>query len=124
MKREGFSHRRTTTKKKKNLSSRETIEVITGFFLNTRVFQRHHPNIPPEHVFNRDQVPMALAASYSSTIDDTNKEVIWDSTFDSQDTKRFCSLNLTIPMEVKADLSNLIQPHLVFKASRFVRGED
>ena len=27
-------------------------------------------------------------------------------------------------MEVEADLSNLVRPHLVFKASKFVAGED
>lgn len=124
MKREGFSHRRTTTKKKKNLSSRETIDAITSFFLETRVFQRQNSTIQAEHVYNRDQVPMALAPSQSSSIDDRNKDVIQDSTYDAQDSKRFCSLNLTIPMELKADLSNLIRPHVLFKATKFIRGED
>ena len=27
-------------------------------------------------------------------------------------------------MEVSEDLSNLVRPHLVFKATRFARGED
>ena len=76
MKREGFAYRRTTTKKKKNLSSEETITTITNFFLNTRVFQLRNPELLPVHVFNRDQVPMAFCASYSSTIDVKNKDVI------------------------------------------------
>ena len=122
MEREGFSHRRTTTKTKKNLSAKDSIAVLTEFFLDTRLFQRQFPNITPLKVFNRDQVPIALAASYASTIDDTNKDVIWDASFDSADTKRFCSLNLTITMEVEEDLSNLIRPHLVFKATNFVWG--
>ena len=124
MQREGFSHRRTTTKKKKNMSSKETVASITRFFLDTRVFHLRHPEIMPCHVYNRDQVPMALASSYATTIDDTNKDVIWDSTFDASDTKRFCTLNLTIPMEVSDDRSNLIRPHLVFKATKYYRGED
>ena len=123
MAREGFSHRRTTTKKKKNTSSEEILQIITNFFLETRAWQLRVPNIMPTNVFNRDEVPIALASPYSATIDDKNKDVIWDSTFDAEDTKRFCTLNLTITMEAK-DLSNMIRPHLVFKATRFVRGED
>ena len=121
MEREGFSHRRTTTKKKKNLSSEDTVAAITKFFLDTRVLQSQLPDLNQERVFNRDQVPMALASSYSTTIDEKNKEVIWDSTYDSGDVKRFCTLNLTIPMVVSADVSNLnlIRPHLVFKAPNF-----
>ena len=76
MARERFSYRRTTTKKRKNLASNETISAITEFFLDTRLFQRSAPQILPVHVFNRDQVPMALAGSYCKTIDDRNREVI------------------------------------------------
>ena len=76
MERQGFSHRRTTTKKKKNLSASESIEAITKFYLDTRVFQQTVPSLPETRVFNRDQVPMALASSYSSTIDEKNKAVI------------------------------------------------
>ena len=76
MQREGFSHRRTTTKKKKNLSHKETISAISKFLLDTRVFQLSVPGINETQVFNRDQVPMALADSHSSTIDDKNKDVI------------------------------------------------
>ena len=50
--------------------------------------------------------------------------MIWDATFDSGDTKRFCTLNLTITMEVSDDFSNLVRPHIVFKVTKFVRGED
>ena len=64
------------TKKKKNMNSEETVAVLTSFFLNTRVFQLRNPEITPTHVFNRDQVPMALAASYAKTIDEKNKDVI------------------------------------------------
>ena len=76
MARERFAYRRTTTKKKKNLSSEETLSEITQFFLATRVFQRRASSIMPVSVFNRDQVPMALAASYSKTIDEKNMDVI------------------------------------------------
>ena len=76
MERERFSYRRTTTKKKKNLSSGDTISAITKFFLDTRLFQKSVPHTLPIHVFNRDQVPMALADSHAKTIDDKNRDVI------------------------------------------------
>ena len=67
---------------------------------------------------------MALADSYSTTIDEKNKDVIWDASYNSSDVQRFCTLNLTIPMEVNEDFSNVVRQHLVFKATRFVRGEN
>ena len=76
MEREGSSSRRTTTKKRENLSASDSIEAITQFLLGTREFQLTSPKISPKQVFNRDQVPMALADSYSQTIDEKNKEVI------------------------------------------------
>ena len=124
MERERFSFRRTTTKKKKNLSAEDSLAAISNFLLDTRVFQLGVPNITPLCVFNRDQVPIALSSSCALTIDVKNKDVIWDATFDAEDTKRFCTLNLTITMEVSDDLSNLVRPHLVFKATKFTRGED
>ena len=124
MSRHGFSHRRTTTKKKKNLSSKDSLEAITRSLLNTRVFQQEVPEVRETMVFNRDQVPMALARSYSTTVDDKNNDVIWDATFDSEEVKRFCTLNLTIPMSVEDNLQNLVRPHLVFKATHFTAGEN
>ena len=76
MARHRFSHRRTTTKKKKNLSAADSRAAVTKFFLDTKVFQLDHPGIEETGVFNRDQVPIALASSYSKTIDDTNNDVI------------------------------------------------
>ena len=76
MARERFAYRRTTTKKMKKCSSEETLSEITQFFLASRVFQRRASSIMPVSVFNRDQVSMALAASYSKTIDEKNMDVI------------------------------------------------
>ena len=67
---------------------------------------------------------MALASSCATTIDDKNNDIIWNATFDTEDAKRFCSLNLTITMEVSDDLSDLVCPLLVFKATKFVRVEE
>ena len=124
MARENFAYRKTRTKKRKNLSSEVTRADLTEFFLKTRIFQLRASNIKPVSVFNRDQVPMTLAASYAKTIDDKNRDVIQDATFDANDTKRFCTLNLTIPMELDKDQRNLVRSHLVFKATKFIRGED
>ena len=76
MARENFAYRKTTTKKKKSLSSEVTRAYLTEFFLDTRVFQLRASNIKPVSVFNRAQVQMALAASYARTIDDKNRDVI------------------------------------------------
>ena len=72
---EGFAYRRTTTKKKKNRTEEEITEAISKFFPE-RGFQLRNPGIAPVNVFNRDQVPMALAASFATTIDDKNRDVI------------------------------------------------
>ena len=76
MAREGFSHRRTTTKQKRSLFATETIRAIVNFHLDTIVYQQRFPSIKPVNIFNRDQVPMGLAASCSTTIDEKNKDVI------------------------------------------------
>ena len=47
-----------------------------------------------------------------------------DARHDTENVNRFCTLNLTIPMAVEADMSNVIRPHLVFRAKHFVGGED
>ena len=76
MSRYGFSHRRTTTKKKKNLSAEDSLAAITRSLLDTRVFQQEVPEVRETMVYNRDQVPMAMARSYSTTVDDKNNDVI------------------------------------------------
>ena len=78
---------------------------------------------PPEGVFNRDQVPLALASEHSRNIDTTGNDVIWDSTSDDQDVKRFCTLNLTLVMRALPDGSNIPMPHLIFKGTS-MGGED
>ena len=55
---------------------KKVVSVLTEFFLETRLFQLSVPNVQPSNVYNRDQVPMALADAYSKTIDEKNKAVI------------------------------------------------
>ena len=57
-------------------TSEDDIAALTKFQLDTRVFQLTTTGVKPTNVFNRDQVPMALADSYSTTIDEKNKSVI------------------------------------------------
>lgn len=71
-------------------------------------------NFFPRVVYNHDQVPLQLASSASFSVDDTGADVVWDSITKSSDCKRFATLNLTIPMDVAADKSNLPKPHLIF----------
>ena len=49
---------------------------------------------------------------------------IYDGLHKGSDMKRFCTLNLMIPMEAKIDGSNIPKPHLIFHASSFKPGED
>ena len=100
------------------------------FHLNTRALQQSRVNdsvygyCSPFSVKNRDQIPICLAASYAKTVDDTGAEVIWDSTKNDSDEKRFCTLDLEIPMKVKADRSNVRKPHVIFFASEFRTAEE
>ena len=76
MARENFAYRKTTTKKRKNLSSEVTRADLTEFFLDTRVFQLQASNTKSVSVLKRDQVPMALASSYAKTTEDKNRDVV------------------------------------------------
>ena len=126
----GFS-RRVIGMKKKIMKNMENLRAsIVEFHLNTRALQLSVINDPvwgytsPYCVFNRDQVPIALCASTNTTIDDTGIEYVWDGMGDEGEDKRFCSLNLTIPMRVHPSKKNVPKPHIVFKASGFRKAED
>ena len=38
--------------------------------------------------------------------------------------KRFCTLNLIVPMRTKDDFSNVPKPHIIFTASEFKPGDE
>ena len=130
MKRNNFSIRVVTSTNKAKKNIKAVISTIAEWHVRNRVHQGQVMNdqiwgrAHPTGVFNHDQVPIALATERSRTIDDTGKDVIWDVTQDDADSKRFATLNLTIPMEVLADQSNVPKAHIIFKASQFCRGED
>ena len=101
-----------------------------AFHVSTRAFQESKRNdpkwgrVPPTHVSNRDQVPICLACAYATTIDELGKDCICDTTATDADKKRFCTLDLHIPMRVNADKSNIRKPHIIFRADRFCKGCD
>ena len=66
MEREGFSYKRTTTKKKKNLSAKDSIPATSKFFLDTRVFQRQFPDISQE-LFSRYQSALVIYPTSSKS---------------------------------------------------------
>jgi hypothetical protein len=129
-KRENFSFRHVTSRNVLKRKILAVVDTIADWHVATRAHQADAKTdsmwgrTPPTGVFNHDQVPIALASDHSRTIDTVGKEVIFDSTTNDSETKRFCSLNLFIPMELLPDLSNLPKPHLVFKATEFCEGKD
>jgi len=77
----------------------------------------------PYAVFNRDEVPIELDKNEGMTIDNTGAAFVWDGVGDGNDKKRYATLNLTIPMAVLPDLSNLPRPHIIFRGE-FCDGKD
>ena len=129
LRRNNFSIRCVTRNKRSMQSKEQMIEVIKEFHIETRIFQLESMNDPeygltsPQAVFNRDQVPIELRSSACQTIDEKGKDVIWDGVGGESDDKRFCTLNLWIPMEPREDGKNNIKPVLVFRASKFTPGD-
>ena len=79
---------------------------------------------PPANVYNLDQVPINLAESCSRTINQKGAKEVYDGCSKGVDIKRLCTLNLMIPMQVSADLSNIPKPHIIFSASAYKVGDD
>jgi hypothetical protein len=129
-KRFNFTYRCITSNNAMRKDMDGLIGTIAMWHIANKIYQEEVINdpewgrTPPTGVFNRDQVPIALTSEHSRTIDTTGREVVWDSTSDDADAKRFCSLNLTVVMEALPDLSNVPPPHLIFKGTNFCAGED
>jgi hypothetical protein len=106
--RHGFSICRFTTTKTILRDKVKVAETIKNFHLETRTFQLSFTGPPkdpvygitsPYAVFNRDQVPIALCPSIAKTLDHTGAPVVLNSL--DLNNKRFCTLNLTVPNEVR-----------------------
>jgi hypothetical protein len=126
-KRHGFSIRKCNNAKTQFRTQDKFLSSIKNGHCRFRNLQLSEINDPvygfahPYAVYNRDQVPIALAKQTCTTL---GAEVVWDVTRDESDMKRFCTLNLTIPMRGMPNGENFPRPHLVFKGSKFCRGED
>lgn len=123
--------RRLISKRKNNKTDKTNWEPKSNMFhLETRAFQMSKVNdqvwgiAPPEYVFNKDQVPIALSPTYASTVDSVGADCVYDAVGNENDFRRFCTLDLVIPMKVTDDLSNLPKPGVVFSASKFMTAEE
>ena len=67
------------------------------------------------YVYSHDQVPIELCPKRESTVDTKGATEIYDGTSKSSEEKRFCTLNLSAPMDVLPDGSNVPPPHVVFR---------
>ena len=77
----------------------------------------------PDYVFSHDQVPIELCQKHDKTIDSKGVQEVYDATSKSSDTKRFCTLNLFVPMTLRPDMANLPNPHDVF-SGKFQTGDE
>ena len=79
---------------------------------------------------------MGLANVSDYTIETTGEDEVYDAVMDPKDEKRFCSLNLTLSMDLHDELKkvesitglentyNYPKVHVVFKASKFQTADD
>ena len=64
-------------------------------------------------------MPLNVANTSENTIETTGIDEVYDSVMNPNDEKRFCTLNLTVPMELHEDWKNFPKAHIVFKAYNF-----
>ena len=107
----------------------ELIEKIHEYHMKNCVLQLLQLNDPvygltsPDYVFSHDQVPIELCQKHDKTIDSKGVQEVYDATSKSSDTKRFCTLNLFVPMTLRPDMANLPNPHVVF-SGKFQTGNE
>ena len=75
-------------------------------------------------MLNKDQVPIYLSPTYASTVDNTGEEYIYDAVVNENDFRRFCTIDLVIPMKAEEDLSNRTKPGVVFSSKKFMTEDD
>ena len=130
LKRYNWSLRTVINKKNWTLEKKLGMKLVEDFHINTRAFQLTEMKdpvygiAPPANVFNLDQVPINLAQSCNKTINEKGAKEVYDGVTKGSDMKRFCTLNLMIPMEINDDSSNIPKPHIIFSASSYKTGED
>jgi len=129
--RHNFSLRKTYAR---NASIRkfESVEkVLSDFHLRTRILQESKSSdekfgyCRPEGVFTHEEIPLQLASKSAFSVDETGADIVWDSVNKDSDIKRFCTLDLIVPMKALSDKSNLPKPHIIFSCETgFKRGCD
>ena len=130
MRRHKFSFCKLVTKMNKKGKAQDTIEAIHDYHVTCRTLQLSPPLTPcnrdpvygftlPYTVFSHDQVPIACCDSNESIIENTGEDEVYNSVMNENDNNLFCSLNLTLPNELRPDGKNNPKPHVVFKASKF-----
>ena len=64
-------------------------------------------------------MPINVANASEHTIDTTGIDEVYDSVMNPNNERRFCTLNLTVPMELRKDRKKFPKAHIDFKASNF-----
>jgi len=114
----------TTIYNKKQNNKKNRLQLfasISEFHVSVRILQESEKSdgeygySSPYAVFNRDEVPIELDKNEEKTINEKGAAFVWDGIGDENDKKRFATLNLTIPMAILPDLSNLPPPHVIFR---------
>jgi hypothetical protein len=121
-KRHNFSVKNVSTRGAGGRTNTLTGDMIEQYHMDMRVAQMSgtrdakYGYCSPCETWNHDQVPIALAPPNSRTAEDVGEDVVWDSVTKSSDCKRFCTLNLTVPMICTQD--NYVKPHVIFQGTR------
>ena len=69
-------------------------------------------------------MPLNVANAREHTIDTTWIDEVYNSFMDPNNDKHFCSLSLTVTMDMCKYQKNLPKAHIVFKASNFQTSDD
>ena len=122
-KRHGFSFRTAGTNMNKKGATPKMMNDIQEFHTDCRAFQLSAMNdtsyglTSPEYVYSHDQVPLELADSNKKTLDVRGVDEVYNAVSSDADMKRFCTLNLFVPMKTRDDGKNVSVPHLVFRGT-------
>ena len=69
-------------------------------------------------------MPLIVSKASEHTIETTGIDKVYNSVMNPNDEKRFCDLNLTVPMELREERKNFPKVHIVFKASHFQTADE
>lgn len=105
----GFNRRTIGKKMNKKGGEAELLKTTAVFHTELRALQLSETNDPtygmtsPHYVYSHDQVPIKLCNKAEKTINTKGVTEVYDATTSSFDCKRFCTLNLFVPMEPRDD---------------------